>query len=400
MPFPRVGMCSATIGDTLYLIGGAQSLQVGGSFLSMRGTSTVQAFDLGTRTWITNIAPLGTPRVFACAAALNDSIYVMGGVDSLGRVLNSVEVYDPAANRWHYASSMKYARKGAAATTFGDNVLVFGGGDSMNNLLSEVEGYSPMQGIWKVLPHPTLFARAFHHVTRVGNSIYIFGGLGSGVMVGPLQFIERYVPSVGVTQVNFTWRNTRAFFGSVTRNDSVFVISGWGQSGMQNGYYNDVDVLDFKDSGTAVERSADVSLEEPRRGCVAAAGRNGQIYVFGGITPESGQYPVASVSTLYNVTAVEQTPNTIPAGFKLSQNYPNPFNPTTRIQFDVPSPGSNVRLDVFNILGEKAVTLVDGFLRAGSYSAVFNGANMATGTYIYRLQTPNGSIYRKMVLIK
>ena len=399
-PDPRVGMCSATLGDTLYLIGGAQSVQ-GRNFANLTGTSTVEAFNLSTETWITSIAPLETPRVFACAAALNDSIYVMGGVDSLGHVLNSVEVYDPAENRWHYTSSMKFARKGAAAVAYGDYILVFGGGDAMNVLHREVESYSPQNGIWRVLKEETLLGRAFHHVAKIGNSVYIFGGLGA--TIGPVGIIEKYIPSVGVVSVGLSWR-TRAFFGAVTRSDSVVVISGYGESTNGSGYLTNVDMLEFDNPDSVVERNTNKSLDDPRRGFVAAAGNGGKIYIFGGISPDykSGLIPVASVATLENVVTAVAGNNIkpVPAGFKLDQNYPNPFNPTTNIFFEVPSPGSRVRLDVYNIIGQRVATLVDGFRYAGSYSVTFNGANMPSGAYIYRLETENGSIFRKMVLIK
>ncbi len=369
-----------------------------GGFVNMKGTSTVQAFDLNTGRWINSIAPLEVPRVFACATVFNDSIYVMGGTDSLGNVLNSVEVYDPGSNRWHFAPSMNIARKGAAAVAFGNNILVFDGADSMNDLLYDVEAFSPDKGTWRVLDQHTVFPRAFQNVAKIGNSIYIYGGLGA--TVGPVQFIERYVPSQGVVQLQFRWSGARAFFSSIVRNDSIFVISGWGKSGTENGYFDDVEMLDMANPMAPVEREANVSLDQPRRGFVAAEGRNGQVYLFGGLSSEFGQVPVASVGTLYQVTAVSEQSNNVPTSFKLSQNYPNPFNPTTTIEFVVPPPGAKVSLDIYNMLGQKVRTLVSDYLNAGQHSVSFDGANMASGTYIYLLQTPKGIIHRKMVLIK
>lgn len=399
MPHPRVGMCSARIENTVYFIGGAQNLQ-GKTFEDIGGTRTVQAFNMETNTWEKNIAPLETPRVFACAVALDDSIYVMGGVDSLGNVLNSVEVYSPESNSWHYTSPMKYARKGAASTSYDGRVLVFGGGDTSNTLLKAVEAYDPENGGWKVLPDPTLFPRAFHHVARIGKYIYIFGGIGA--TVGPITFIERYVPLVGVESVGLTWKSPRAFFGTVVDNSIVYVISGYGQAPGGNPYFSDVEAFNFTNPDSVTERTVNVSLAMPRRGFVAARGSDGTIYIFGGVSQnyKNGLVPIPTVEQVRSVTAVQQIQNTIPTGFSLDQNYPNPFNPTTNIRFDVPSPGSKVSLNVYNMLGEKVQTLVDGYLHAGSYSAVFNGANLPSGAYIYRLETEKGSIYRKMALIK
>lgn len=85
--------------------------------------------------------------------------------------------------------------------------------------------------------------------------------------------------------------------------------------------------------------------------------------------------------------------------YELSQNFPNPFNPSTTIRFALPEPG-NVRLEVYNILGEKVVTLVNGRVRAGNHEATFNAGALATGLYIYRIQMNRFIDVKKMMLIK
>ncbi len=89
----------------------------------------------------------------------------------------------------------------------------------------------------------------------------------------------------------------------------------------------------------------------------------------------------------------------IPAEISLAQNYPNPFNPSTNIQFDLVEAG-NVTLEVYDMMGRKVSTLVDGFKSAGRHYATFQAGNLASGTYFYRLVTPSTSIIRRMMLIK
>ncbi len=98
-------------------------------------------------------------------------------------------------------------------------------------------------------------------------------------------------------------------------------------------------------------------------------------------------------------TAVDDRPAQLPASFDLSQNYPNPFNPATTIEFMVPQ-SSRVRLEVFNILGQRVVTLVDSRLQAGRHQASFDGGDLPSGVYFYRLTHAQGSLTRKMTLIK
>ena len=98
-------------------------------------------------------------------------------------------------------------------------------------------------------------------------------------------------------------------------------------------------------------------------------------------------------------TDVEETPAQLPGRFTLRQNYPNPFNPTTVIAFDLPT-RSKVRLDVFNVLGQRVANLIDRELPAGSHETVFDGDALASGVYFYRLKTDDNEQTRKMVLIK
>ncbi len=88
-----------------------------------------------------------------------------------------------------------------------------------------------------------------------------------------------------------------------------------------------------------------------------------------------------------------------PLEFSLSQNYPNPFNPSTTIQYSIPA-AEKVVLTVFNVLGQKVVTLVDEFEEAGSYKKTFNADAFSSGAYIYKLNAGSFVRIRKMILMK
>ena len=89
----------------------------------------------------------------------------------------------------------------------------------------------------------------------------------------------------------------------------------------------------------------------------------------------------------------------LPKEFNLSQNYPNPFNPSTMIRFAVPA-DVNVKLDVYNTLGEKVAELVNGPMTAGSYEVPFNASNFPSGIYFYRIEAGSNVAIRKMILMK
>lgn len=89
----------------------------------------------------------------------------------------------------------------------------------------------------------------------------------------------------------------------------------------------------------------------------------------------------------------------IPVEFMLYQNYPNPFNPITTIQFQLPKQ-SNVKINIYDMLGRLISVLVDEDKPAGSYYIKFNGSNLASGIYFYQLITDSKIFTKKFVLLK
>jgi hypothetical protein len=89
----------------------------------------------------------------------------------------------------------------------------------------------------------------------------------------------------------------------------------------------------------------------------------------------------------------------IPKVFKLYDAYPNPFNPATIIKFDIPK-SADVKMVVYNILGEQVATLVNSHFDAGAYSVTWDAANFASGVYFYKITAANYTGIHKMALIK
>ncbi len=94
----------------------------------------------------------------------------------------------------------------------------------------------------------------------------------------------------------------------------------------------------------------------------------------------------------------------IPDGYSLSQNFPNPFNPSTTIEFALPH-RSAAKVNVYNVLGQRVVTLVDGNLAAGNHSVVWAGVDqdgkaVVSGVYFYRIVTDGFTATKKMILLQ
>ncbi|MBO6574532.1 MAG: T9SS type A sorting domain-containing protein [Rhodothermales bacterium] len=101
--------------------------------------------------------------------------------------------------------------------------------------------------------------------------------------------------------------------------------------------------------------------------------------------------------------AVDQTVSiqdgTVPGRMELTQNYPNPFNPATTIQFGLDR-AQTVRLAVYDVLGREVALLADGPQPAGAFQVQFDAGQLTSGTYVYRLTTPTGTVSRTMMLVK
>ncbi len=89
----------------------------------------------------------------------------------------------------------------------------------------------------------------------------------------------------------------------------------------------------------------------------------------------------------------------IPTEYELSQNYPNPFNPSTTIRFSLPKQ-TQLKINLYNMLGELLETIAEGIYEAGYYKVTFNAMNLPSGAYIYRLEGSEFVETRKMLLLK
>ncbi len=112
----------------------------------------------------------------------------------------------------------------------------------------------------------------------------------------------------------------------------------------------------------------------------------------------------STISVTVTVTSLVTGDPALPDRFSLSQNYPNPFNSSTIIEYDLPIP-SIVTIDIYNMLGQKVRTLVDGNRVAGSYKVEWDGNTnggraAATGVYLYRIQASGFVKTKKMLILK
>jgi ligand-binding sensor domain-containing protein len=115
-----------------------------------------------------------------------------------------------------------------------------------------------------------------------------------------------------------------------------------------------------------------------------------------------GSSDFGSILTLFNENGILNIGDGVSdnkIGYYLSNNYPNPFNPTTKIEIKILMSGYT-QVIVYDILGKEIITLLNSFKQAGNYEVEFNGNNLPSGVYFYRIISGNYSETKKMVLLK
>ena len=111
---------------------------------------------------------------------------------------------------------------------------------------------------------------------------------------------------------------------------------------------------------------------------------------------KSGEEVVISNSSINKLLV---SGDNIPNVYSLEQNYPNPFNPSTQIKFSV-SKQTLLKLNLYNVLGELVQTIADGVYEPGYYEITFDAVNLVSGVYVYRLESAETILSKKLVLLR
>ena len=113
---------------------------------------------------------------------------------------------------------------------------------------------------------------------------------------------------------------------------------------------------------------------------------------------EAGQPIIIVLESNDLATSIDEETG-LPTGYALAQNFPNPFNPTTTVSFELPQP-AEIRIAVYDVMGKLVRVLSSGQMAAGQHEVIFDASGLSSGTYLIRLDTPEGFITRKAVLLK
>jgi len=156
-----------------------------------------------------------------------------------------------------------------------------------------------------------------------------------------------------------------------------FSTGTWTQNGVKNKTFNTT--IDASWNAANIEIGVFVYMNTP-----------------GGVL--NSQCAVLQTSKSMGLTGINNTGEAADEFF-LGQNFPNPFNPVTGFKFSIPKDG-DVKLIVYDMLGNAVDAVWDGFMKSGSYNCSFDGTDLSSGTYFYNLRTGDYSVTKKMILVK
>jgi plastocyanin len=192
----------------------------------------------------------------------------------------------------------------------------------------------------------------------------------------------------------------------------VELVSFTGKAGNNNILLNWTTATETNNSGFEIERriisglpSGSEKFEFEKIGFIAGHGTTSEskTYSFIDNSVTSGKYQYRLKQIDYNgsyaYSPVVEVEINSPISFDLLQNYPNPFNPSTTIKFNIPEAG-NIKLVVYNMLGQEIKTLINGMKDEGVNTIRFDAEDLPSGTYLYKLEAKGFNQTRKMTLIK
>ena len=241
-----------------------------------------------------------------------------------------------------------------------------------------------------------------------GGYYWSAAGTGSGNRITPPGYVKILKAKYYLLTPNTGSNNFTAKIFSMTGGQPDAELAAVGVSGAASNSWVEVDFSSFNlytDQDFLVFLEYD-GTNEPSFGYDAVD--NGRAWDYDGSSWSqfNETYFMRAVVDCSVVSGIEQPielGGALPEAYQLEQNFPNPFNPSTTIRYQVPAgSGSSVavRLEVYNLLGEKVATLVDEHQQPGHYQISFEANRLASGVYVYKLQAGSFVRVRKMMLLR
>ncbi len=262
MPTPRTDVGAASAGNAIYVVGGIDSLA--------RTLDTVEIYDTSRNVWET-AAPLPRPLYYMSLVAYDGRIYSIGGFEGLAQTpVDDVYMLDPEVGSWQAMTSLPNAVGGSAAVVRDGKIHVIGGrlgtgiGDSYFIYDPESDTWATGEGL--------LSPRAFHGAASLDDRIIVFGGR-SGSLASNLRTVEELVDGSSTWERQGYMNLRRSSFGTARYNDMIYIFGGETTTSA-------LDTVETYDPATGAW--TEVSTMPTGRHGMGAVTVGGKIFVIGG----------------------------------------------------------------------------------------------------------------------
>jgi hypothetical protein len=371
----------------------------GGNFIyvSSSGTSSpyptyLQRYNITSDTWETRTGSL-YPKRYAGMAYVNGYIYMIGGLEGSTLSAATCQKYNVSTDTWEAIASLPEDVNFTKWSVDADNNYVYlvgaGGGFSPYALTTNVYYYDIAANTWLLdaaLPAPRGLASGL----LMDGFFKLFLGGGNDGSGGTAYQSTAWVGEGGVyVPVELT-----SFTANIVDRS---VLLNW------------TTATEVNNQGFEIERSTD-GLNFNQIGYVPGFGTTTEpksySYTDQSVTSGTYYYRLKQIDFdgSFAYSSVAEVEVSLPTVFSLEQNYPNPFNPSTSIQFSLPT-DAQVKINVYNLVGENISEIVSGNFAAGTHKVNFNASTLTSGIYFYRLEATGidrnfFSDIRKMTLLK
>jgi N-acetylneuraminic acid mutarotase len=395
MPTPRALTASAVLNGKIYVIGGTNSK-------TSQATTKVEAYDMGTNTWDTNIAELPVPLCNHTAETIQGKIYVLGGSDYfLGPGKKTTFEYDPSANTWAAMKDAEVGMSGLSSTTVLNWIIAVGGIGEEGIASDAVSIFRPTQNRWDTFP-PMPNKRAFSSTVTISHEVHailVMGGLYREELVSEMNMHGGFGTWGNQEEMPFAryWHGA----GVIHPIDYVYVYGGIGEGEKP---LFDISRYDWRNKSWEVIGDPLPEYSSPFASAVVKEDTSVCFYAIGGPTYDfwnEGNGPhVTSLNLKYCIssigTHVEDLTSLKGTG-TLSQNFPNPAQNQTYIPFELLN-AAFVTIDLVNLEGKQMATIYSGQLNSGKHTVSMSAENIPSGVYLYRLKTKDGIAVKKLIV--
>lgn len=391
------GHASVVLGDTIYVAGGSSSGAPTTNFYKYSISSNVWTVGAGTP-----VAKSGGDLV----ACRNKIYYIGGGNTAIATGTSETFVYDPATGIWSALADIPTPVTGNVAECYRDSLIysMMGGWNTYETL---IQVYNVNTNTWSQATQITSGnGRRSFAGGILGNKLFVCAGF-SGSFRNDF-WVGTINPS---NPLQITWQQRTNIAVATSRPGGTailgkfYVVMGEINGGSGN---DSVAVWDtttsawtYRDGKPNRTNNLSGSISASITYCQGVPGV--KIWCAGGSIQGQVSRPLdvfADTCLLYCTGPLTGIGNSnIPVEYSLRQNYPNPFNPQTTISFDILKSG-NVKLTVTDMLGKELQILKNEYFTSGKHEVVFDGSNMASGVYFYKIEAGEFSDSKKMVLIK